>query len=428
MTRELAIDVCRRLREAGFEAVWAGGCVRDLLLDVEPSDYDVATSATPDEVRGVFGKRRTLAVGEAFGVIIVLGRRGADGVVPQVEVATFRRDGAYADGRRPDAVEFCDAAEDARRRDFTINALFADPLAEGRFEQAVIDYVGGLDDLRARRLRAVGEAATRFDEDKLRMLRAVRFTQRLGRDFGFSLEPGTQAAIVAHAASIAVVSAERIQQELAKMLTHPARADGFALLHDVDLLSRIFPELAGDDPAARFDRLEAMERAGDWRSGDPEAVGWAMLLWPLADDGIAAVARRLAWSNRLAKTVRWLRRNAASLAAANTPLSVAKPLLADGRAAELLWAAAATHVEDAAAGAAGVRHWTRYREATASDVLNPPPLLTGADLIAEGLRPGPEFRTQLDAIRRLQLDEEISTRAEAFETLVRLRQAAARDA
>src|SRR5581483_454962 len=182
--REFAIEIVRRLREAGFEALWAGGCVRDLLLGIPPTDYDVATNATPDVVINLF-PRRTVPVGKEFGVVRVRGR-GGDGV--EVEVATFRSDGRYLDGRHPESVVFSSAREDAERRDFTINGMFLDPLTN-----QVIDYVGGEHDLRARLLRAIGTPADRFSEDKLRLLRDVRFAARLD----LTLDPATRAAVVA---------------------------------------------------------------------------------------------------------------------------------------------------------------------------------------------------------------------------------------
>ncbi|HLA85658.1 MAG TPA: CCA tRNA nucleotidyltransferase, partial [Thermoguttaceae bacterium] len=174
--RNFAQQVVRRLREADYESYWAGGCVRDQLLGLAPHDYDVATAATPQEVRRLFGHDRTLAVGAAFGVIVVLGPPGAG----QIEVATFRADWDYDDGRRPRGVTFSSAREDARRRDFTINGLFYDPV-----DERVIDFVEGQADLAAGVIRAIGEPTDRFAEDKLRLLRAVRFSTT----FGFALEP-----------------------------------------------------------------------------------------------------------------------------------------------------------------------------------------------------------------------------------------------
>src|SRR5438874_6755264 len=181
--RAFATDVVRRLKEAGFEALWAGGCVRDQMLGREPDDYDVATSARPEQVQALF--RRTVAVGVSFGVVEVLGPRTPDGPL-KVQVATFRRDAAYSDGRHPDAVTFSTAREDAERRDFTINGMFFDPL-----EERVIDYVGGEADLKAGIVRAIGDPLQRLTEDKLRLLRAVRFAAR----FAFTLDPTTAAAL-----------------------------------------------------------------------------------------------------------------------------------------------------------------------------------------------------------------------------------------
>src|SRR5438874_117504 len=216
--REFATDVVRRLRAAGFQALWAGGCVRDRLLGREPHDYDVATDARPEQVQQVF--RRTAAFGASFGVVQV------NGPFP-VEVATFRSDVSYSDGRHPDAVVFSSPEEDARRRDFTINGMFFDPIAD-----QLIDYVGGERDLHDRVLRAIGDPAARFAEDKLRLLRAVRFATR----FGLTLDPATADAVRAMADQIGVVSAGRIADELRKLLTNSRRADGMRLLDEVGLV------------------------------------------------------------------------------------------------------------------------------------------------------------------------------------------------
>ncbi|HTI49987.1 MAG TPA: CCA tRNA nucleotidyltransferase, partial [Planctomycetaceae bacterium] len=211
--RDFAVDVVRRLQEAGFIALWAGGCVRDFLLGHPPDDYDVATSARPEDVRTLFGKHRTLAIGASFGVILVHGPRG--GRTGDVEVATFRTEGPYRDGRRPEHVAFATPEEDALRRDFTINGMFYDPLTD-----RVLDYVGGRGDLERHVVRAIGEPRARFAEDKLRMLRAVRMTAR----FDFELDESTAAAVREMSREILVVSSERIAQELKKMLVHVRRA------------------------------------------------------------------------------------------------------------------------------------------------------------------------------------------------------------
>ena len=210
LTRQFALDVVAKLRAAGHQALWAGGCVRDQLMGKTPKDYDVATDAQPERIREVFGQRRTLAIGAAFGVITVLGPKDAG----QIEVATFRRDLGYSDGRRPDAVAFTSAEEDAKRRDLTINGIFFDPVAE-----QYLDFVGGQEDLKNHVIRAIGNPHERFAEDKLRMLRAVRFAAM----FDFSLDAATKAAVQAMAGEINVVSAERIAAEMRLMFVHPSQ-------------------------------------------------------------------------------------------------------------------------------------------------------------------------------------------------------------
>lgn len=224
--RQSAEFLARRLQEAGHTAYFAGGCVRDELLGTVPKDYDIATDATPAAVQRLFANSH--AVGAHFGVVVV--REAAH----HFEIATFRTDGSYRDGRRPEAVEFSTPEQDAQRRDFTINGLFLDPVT-GR----VIDYVGGLDDLRARRLRAIGEAGARFREDHLRLMRAVRFATVLG----YEMDRETWSAVVAHAESITRISVERVRDELVKILLHPQRMRGFDLLAESRLLFHILPEM-----------------------------------------------------------------------------------------------------------------------------------------------------------------------------------------
>src|SRR6185295_1585440 len=229
--RAFALEIAQKLRAAGFEALWAGGCVRDELLGLTPKDYDVATSAKPEQIRDLFGRRRTLPIGASFGVITVLGPREAG----QIEVATFRTDAAYSDGRHPDSVTFTTAEHDAQRRDFTINGLFYDPIA-----QQVVDYVGGQQDLKAKILRAIGDPRLRLSEDKLRMLRAVRFAAA----FNFAIDPDTLTAIQDMAPEINTVSAERIGIEIRRMLIDPNRASALKLLREANLLVQVLPEVA----------------------------------------------------------------------------------------------------------------------------------------------------------------------------------------
>lgn len=224
--QKIAVSIVRRLVEAGHQAVFAGGCVRDQLMGKEPKDYDIATSARPEEVQRLFPK--TFAVGAHFGVILV--REGEH----SFEIATFRSDGEYTDGRRPESVSFTTAEQDAHRRDFTVNGLFYDPIKD-----EVLDYVGGRDDLARQVLRAIGDPHQRFEEDQLRLMRAVRFATVLG----FEIEAVTWAAIVEMAPKIKSISAERIREELSRILLHPNRVRGFDLLVSSGLMAAVLPEI-----------------------------------------------------------------------------------------------------------------------------------------------------------------------------------------
>lgn len=224
--QKTAVSIVRRLVEAGHQAVFAGGCVRDHLMGKEPKDYDIATSARPEEVQRLFPK--TFAVGAHFGVILV--REGEH----SFEIATFRNDGEYTDGRRPESVSFTTAEQDAHRRDFTVNGLFYDPIKD-----EVLDYVGGRDDLARQVLRAIGDPHQRFEEDHLRLMRAVRFATVLG----FEIEAVTWAAMVEMAPKIKSISAERIREELSRILLHPSRVRGFDLLVNSGLMAAVLPEI-----------------------------------------------------------------------------------------------------------------------------------------------------------------------------------------
>ena len=226
MSEAAARSVVEKLRAKGFQALYAGGCVRDTLLGIEPHDYDVATSARPEEVEALFP--RTVPVGAQFGVILVLEQS------QEIQVATFRGDGSYRDGRHPESVIYTDAEGDARRRDFTVNGLFYDPVTS-----EVLDFVGGREDLNAGILRAIGTPSERFSEDKLRLLRAVRFATTLG----FTIDPETWKALLKRAPEIHAVSAERIREELCKILLSPNRVRGFDLLDESGLLREILPEM-----------------------------------------------------------------------------------------------------------------------------------------------------------------------------------------
>ncbi len=399
--RDFALDVVRRLRDAGHEALWAGGCVRDALLGRRPKDYDVATSALPDAVRDLFGRRRTLAVGASFGVITVLGARPLE----PIEVATFRTDGGYSDGRRPDSVEFTDAEHDAQRRDFTINGLFFDPLAEDAAQQ-VVDYVGGVADLEARVIRAIGDPRRRFAEDKLRLLRAVRFAAA----YEFDIEPATLAAIREMADEVTTVSGERIGSELRRILAHGTRRRGAELLADAALLRPLVPELASHAAAGDVAWHAALARLA--RLVDAEfPLALAALLAGVVDNSAARqLGRRLRLSNREIERTAWLLKHLPAMAqAADLPWPRLQRLLAHEGGGDLVALAAAALTADDAGVA-------RCRAVLAQPISewNPPPLVTGDDLIAHGLAPGRHFAELLEHLRDEQLEGRLATRDEAL--------------
>jgi len=437
--RQFAHDVVRYLREAGYQALWAGGCVRDTLLKKTPKDYDVATDARPEQVRALFGKRRTLPVGEAFGVIMV---RGPEQAGP-LEVATFRQDAGYSDGRHPDSVRFCRAEDDAARRDFTINGMFFDPTTE-----QVLDYVGGQADLAAHTVRAIGDPRERFREDKLRMLRAVRFAAVLD----FQLEPATLAAIRDMAREIHAVSAERIQAELQKMLLSPRRKRALELFRESGLLREVLPELDSlpkllihselphfhdlrmeppiEPPAGRsaweltlalLEELRepsfplvwaALVAYAGWPAGDPVQTH-GFWLFPAAEQLVTVLGRRWKTSLKDEQRAAWLVRNRAALVGASRrPWSQVQRLLIHEASDDLLdlWEAEITILkaphEDL--------EYCRARKRLPASELNPRPLLSGHDLAAQGLAPGPAFRTILERVRDAQLDGRLQDPAAAL--------------
>jgi poly(A) polymerase len=435
--REFAVEVVQRLRDAGFQALWAGGCVRDEFLGLSPDDYDVATDATPEQVRKLF--KRTIAVGMSFGVIEVLGPHTGEGHL-KVQVATFRSDVSYSDGRRPDEVVFSTAREDAERRDFTINGMFFDPL-----ESQLIDYVGGQADLQARMLRAIGDPTLRFAEDKLRMLRAIRIATR----FDLTIEPATSDAIQRMAKEITVVSTERIAEELRKLLVSPQRARGIRLLAEAGLAAVLLPEILpmkglpqGPPSAPTGDlwdhTLRVLELLGPDVSfpltfaallhdvGKPRVVGRTPERYTFYQHEhvgrrlASEIAQRLKLSNQERDRIEWLVEKHQYLADAPCmrPSKLKQTLVHPG-IQELL----ALHRADALASAKSIDH-VEYcerllREWSDAD-LNPPPLITGYDLMRHGLEQGPDFKRLLDAVREAQLDGAITTAEEALEMVDRL--------
>ncbi len=396
--RQFAEQIVRTLREAGFEAVWAGGCVRDMLLGQTPKDYDVATNATPVEVRKLFGFHRTLAVGASFGVIVVVGGRKAG----QVDVATFRSDGTYSDGRRPDSVTFGTAEEDVKRRDFTINGLLYDPL-----EDRVIDYVGGQADLANGVIRAIGDPFTRFSEDKLRLLRAVRFAAR----FDFTLEAQTRAAIEAMADRVVTVAPERIAQELRPMLIHPNRRRAVELLGETGLAQALVPELKPviEDGTAWKQTLDRLERLKQ----PPFVVALAAWLLELGPETTANVAQRWRLSNKECEEAVWLLKHLDRLREAPTlPWSQVQPMLVNAWATDLCDLAEA----DAETRGQATDHvaWCREKLALPPHELDPPPLISGNDLRALGIPPGKLYSTFLRRVREAQLDGQLTTPQQAL--------------
>lgn len=400
--RELALEITRKLRDAGFEALWAGGCVRDQLLGIEPKDYDVATNARPEQVQELFGKRRTLAIGASFGVIAVLKK----GRLP-VEVATFRSDGAYVDGRRPTSVQFTTAEQDAQRRDFTINGMFFDPLAN-----EVIDYVGGQIDLKEGVIRAIGDPSARFAEDKLRMLRAVRFATTLG----FELDRATFAAVQKMAPEMTVISAERIGAELTRLLVHPRRSHGVKLLHVAGLLSVLLPEMAGEaenDSTVWRKTLAVLANLESQKLG----TAFAALLGELGKQiNLAQVGRRFRFANSDVELANWLLKNLPNVDNADLlPWPQLQRILVHENSAELLSLGRASF----GTNHQGVRHCEECLQLP-QEKLNPAPLLTGDDLVRQGYEPGPNFAKVLNAVRDSQLEEKVTTPPEALALAERL--------
>jgi tRNA nucleotidyltransferase/poly(A) polymerase len=405
--REAAVNIVRILRDAGYVAYLAGGCVRDALLGLEPKDYDVATDARPEAVRKLF--QRSRYVGESFGVVLVY-----VGGHP-IEVATFRSEWGYEDGRRPTRVHFTDAEHDAQRRDFTINGLFADPLQrDGQTGgDRIIDFVGGRADLQARLVRAIGDPQERFAEDYLRMLRAVRFAARLD----FQIEGKTAAAIRPSAKYLGQISRERIGQEVQWMLTGARPALAAWWIQQLRLDSAVLNEDHLDVEAATLRRLSAeaqfptalaawmidrqvgpatLEAAEDFVEHRAEVVvpRWRTALCLSNDDrdGLRAVLSLLAQAHR------WPQLKVAQR----------KRLLAKGAWGQTML------LLHALADAAPAREIDQQSRALIAEGVAPPPLVTGEDLIALGLAPGPVFGQLLDQVYDAQLEGRVTTRDQAL--------------
>jgi tRNA nucleotidyltransferase (CCA-adding enzyme) len=399
-----ALAIIARLHDAGFVAYLAGGCVRDALLGHPPKDYDVATNATPDAIRDLFGRRRTLAFGASFGVIGVLPsrREAADRPAEPIEVATFRSDGTYSDGRRPDSVHFGDAEQDALRRDFTINGLFYDPRLH-----KIVDYVGGQADLEAGILRTIGNAATRIEEDKLRMLRAVRFATTLG----FAVEPMTLQAIRTHAGDIRGVSGERIGAEMRRVLVSPNALVGLDHLHDLRLDRPVLPEFQGID-RSRYQSLVNHLRQRDF----PSALACLVISLAQPLPSLAAIGRRWRLSGEeIRKATAAVDRMPVILNANSRDWSAVQPVLID-RDVDTVLAVAEAMVAAADTDDSGVR-LARQAVGWPPERLDPPPLITGEDLKQLKIPAGPIYRSLLQQLRDAQLDGRIANRDDAMAML-----------
>lgn len=423
---QLAMASLQALQQEGFPAYLVGGCVRDRLLGRPPADFDIATSARPEALLRLFPG--AMEVGASFGVII---RREGDA---EVQIATFRREGAYADGRHPDAVEFVeDPREDAARRDFTINAMFEDPL-----RRELHDYFGGRADLEARVIRAVGDPARRFEEDHLRMLRAVRFAARLG----FTVEPGTAGAIREQAVRIQRISAERIRDEISRILTEGHARRGLEMLDELGLLVHILPEVKA---------LQGVEQSPEHH---PEGDVWTHTMLML--DALEAPSLTLALGvlfHDIGKPGTWtitdrIRFHGHAEAGERIAREVMRRLRYPGEQIEQVAALVANHMKFmhlpemrestlkrflrmpefeehlelhradciSSHGKLAYYHYARDVLATlGEEQLRPAPLLTGDDLIAEGYKPGPQFREILESVETRQLERQITTREEALE-------------
>jgi len=392
--REAAVAVVRRLREHGHTAYFAGGCVRDMLLGREPNDFDVATDALPDRILSLFS--RTRKVGVQFGVVLV--RKAGH----WIEVATFRTDLSYSDGRRPDSVRFSTPEEDARRRDFTINGMFFDPL-----EARVIDFVGGEADLRARVLRAIGDPVQRFREDHLRVLRAVRFAAR----YDCSIEPATWAAVCEMAPMIRHVSAERVQEELRKCFGRPQRVQALRFMAEAGLLGYLWDGAVWSQDHLRLALAVLPHLPADARFEHVMAV----LLLDRPVDEVHDICRALRCSNRSREHIAWLVENRdrpddpSRLTLADLKLLMQSPYFDDLLA------------QYAALCRAQNRPLTKHDELRARaaaippDEVAPPPLITGDDLHAMGLPQGPAFKAVLDRVYYEQLNQSLLSREAALQ-------------
>ncbi len=420
-----AVTICERLRDRGYRALLAGGCVRDYLLGVCPADIDIATNAPPEEVLALFS--RTISVGAKFGVVVVMLPEGP------YEVAAFRSDGPYLDGRHPSEVLFTDERQDAQRRDFTINAMFLDP-----FTGDVLDYVGGRADLKGGIIRAVGIPKLRFNEDKLRLMRAVRFAAR----YGFEIEAATLTAIRETADAIHETSPERIRDEILKILMEGHARRGFQLLDDTGLLEQVLPEISAmkgiEQPPVYHPEgdvflhtLLCLEKMPEEVS---ETLAMAILLHDVGkpetqrfEDRIrfswhekagARIAEqiclRLRMSGRDTARISWLVENHMRLKDFMRMREHRRRRLVRAPGFEELIALCRTDALASHQDVSLVESVAAYARNLGEEELQPSPLLSGHDLIALGYLPGPRFKRILNEVESLQLDGSLRDKAAAL--------------
>ena len=425
--RETALDIVRRLQAAGHQACWVGGCVRDMLLGQEPRDYDIATSARPAQIEALF--RHTVPVGRKFGVILVVAGDHS------FQVATFRTEGPYSDGRRPDSVEFADARADAGRRDFTVNGLVYDPVAERLF-----DWVEGKADLDARRVRTIGDPRARFGEDHLRLLRAVRFAAQLG----FEIERATFDALREMAPSIRGIAAERVRDELLRLVQAPHASRGLLLLESSGLLAQLLPELQATvtcDQSPEFHPegtvFSHLRRMLDHLViGGSPVLAWSVLLHDIAKpvtstretgtgrirfpeherigaEMAGAILQRLRFPRReLEEVVACVRhhmqfKDAPHMRKATLRRMLLRPTFEielELHRLDCLGSHGKMEVYDFL-----LKQWDALRRQPGLV----PPLLSGNDLMALGVPPGPRLGALLRSLRDRQLQDELRTPEEA---------------
>ena len=423
-----AKEIVSTLQTAGYTAYFAGGCVRDQLLGIEPKDYDIATSATPDQVLQIYPKGKT--VGAHFGVVLVYLHDHP------FEIATFRTDGSYEDGRRPESVEFSTPEEDARRRDFTINGLFFDPVTE-----ELIDHVGGRADFEARVIRAIGDPDARLREDYLRLLRAIRFAARLD----YEIAPETWSAITSHAPDLKTISAERIRDEFDRILLHPSRLRGFDLLVESGLMRQIAPEILElrgcEQPPEFHPEGDVFDHTRLMLGLLPEQVSLPLALSVLFhdiakpatakyDDGAGRfrfnghdklgaemtedILRRLKYSNHtIHATATMVSRHMAFIDVKQMRTAKLKRFMSGEHFQDEL----ELHRVDCLSSHGSLENYEFLKEKEASFAaapLIPPPLVTGDDLKERNLRPGPRFREILTEIQTQQLEGTLATRQQAL--------------